>query len=144
MENGYIGLFETRFNGQPEDPEQPGASEQSGAPTQPGAPEQTAEPDIRPGKGPGASAEDNLVLPDFPDAFQMFTLAHRPQNMDGSWSARVGFFYSFEELTAYRSWVRGNLQLQSGVEDTEDILPPDTEEERLTETGPQPESQPQS
>lgn len=144
MENGYIGLFETRFNGQPEDPEQPGASEQSGAPTQPGAPEQTAEPDIRPGKGPGASAEDKLVLPDFPDAFQMFTLAHRPQNMDGSWSARVGFFYSFEELTAYRSWVRGNLQLQSGVEDTEDILPPDTEEERLTETGLQPESQPQS
>lgn len=132
MENGYIGLFETRFEGQPEAPEQTGV------------PEQTAEPEVRPGAGPGVSAEDKLALPAFPDAFQMFVLAHRPQDMDGNWSARVGFFYSFEELKAYRSWVRGNLQLQSGAEEPEDNLPPDPEEERLTETGPQPESQPQS
>ena len=132
MENGYIGLFDTRFEGQPEAPEQTGV------------PEQTAEPEVRPGAGPGVSAEDKLALPDFPDAFQMFVLAHRPQDMDGNWSARVGFFYSFEELKAYRSWVRGNLQLQSGAEEPEDNLPPEPEEERLTETGPQPESQPQS
>lgn len=138
MEGDYIGKFEARFSGQPEEPEQPPAAagtdqpeqpaaasqpEQpaaAGQPEQPVAENQPAEPEVHPGAGPGETAEENLTPLEFADAFQMFVLAHKPEHMTGNWSERVGFFYGFEELTAYRGRVRSRLKLHSGAEEMEE------------------------
>lgn len=97
----------------------------------PGAQDQAA----RAGAVSEAWAEDGLTPPDFETAFQFFVLSHKPDNMTGDWSGRIGFFYGFEELSAYRKWVRGNLQLHTGAAE---------EGEGKTPPGIWPESQPQS
>ncbi len=142
MQGGYIGKFDVRFGGQAEEPEQPLQSgtdgrpeaakspetqaQQPGAEEQPDVPTGTKDPNIRPGVAPGDAPEEQLPPLEFADAFALFVLAHKPEQMTGSFSERIGFFYEFEELTAYRSMVRGNLQLHSGVEETDEILPPET------------------
>lgn len=110
MQEGYIGKFDTRFNEAAEQPEQPGQPE----------PQQTEMAEVHPGVGPGDMTEDDLVPPDFPEAFQIFVLSHEPEKMTGNWSGRIGFFYGFEELTTYRSWARSNLQLQSRAQTAEE------------------------
>lgn len=128
MQGQYIEAFETRFNGAPDQPgqeDQPEGTEPQAGTDQPeGTDQQAPEPfekaEVRPGVGPGDSTEEDLIPPDFAEAFQLFVLAQKPESMTGNWSGRVGFFYGYEELTAYRSLVRKNLQLQAGVENADE------------------------
>ena len=53
--------------------------------------------------------------PDFKTAFQMYVLAERSEKAPESWSSRIDFFRQFEELEAYRSRVRTNLNMPSEV-----------------------------
>lgn len=67
--------------------------------------------DVQPGVSPGEAMKD---LPDFAESFMWFVLAdHSQSSLSGSWGARISFFYNYEELVSYRTWVRNNLQLKS-------------------------------
>ncbi len=51
--------------------------------------------------------------PDFAASFLWFVLTDRPEEADGEWGVRIGFFYQFDELAAYRMQIRNNLKLEN-------------------------------
>lgn len=147
MPDKYRAQFEEIFNGaRPESggdadgtEESPENQESPVTPENPEEAENTA-PETGAAKldvAPGDVTEDDLTPPDFETAFEYFVLCQKPVNREGSWSGRVGFFYKFEELTAYRNRVRKNLQLHTGISEDDGMAQPSAAE-------PKPETQPQS
>lgn len=80
----------------------------------PEAKKQPQAPVTRVGVAPGEAGEE-AAPPDFKTAFQMYVLAERSEKAPESWSSRIDFFRQFEELEAYRSRVRTNLNMPSEV-----------------------------
>lgn len=78
--------------------------------TIPEAKRQPQAPVTRVGVAPGEAGRE-AAPPDFKTAFQMYVLAEQSEKAPESWSSRIEFFRQFEELEAYRSRVRTNLNM---------------------------------
>ncbi|MCD8370814.1 MAG: M28 family peptidase [Clostridiales bacterium] len=72
-------------------------------------PEWKSQSDIR--TLPEDEEAQTIEAPDFTDSFRMFVLAANRESGMAEWDSRIGFFYEFDELTAYRSQVRKGLGL---------------------------------
>lgn len=95
----YLAAFSAAFSGSGQETGQDNLSAPEGADLI-----HQAQPGVR----PGTYLEPP---PDFAHSFLWFVLTGRPGSGDGEWGRRIGFFYQFEELAAYRAQIRNNLNM---------------------------------